>query len=41
MCFVRAYESLFLFQNKKSTSTIDADDDQLIHPVGAEGHYSH
>jgi hypothetical protein len=35
--------SLFiLFQNKKSTSTIDADDDdQPIHPVGGEGQYSH
>lgn len=32
--------SYFLLQDKKSTSTTDADDDQPVHPVEADGHCS-
>ena len=32
---------IFLFQDKKSTSTTDADDNQPTHPVEAEEHCSH
>lgn len=32
---------IFLFQDKKSTLTTDADDNQPTHPVEAEVHCSH
>ncbi|GAU32757.1 hypothetical protein TSUD_323250 [Trifolium subterraneum] len=40
--YIKGLKAADAILKKKSTSTIDADDDQLIHPIGDEElYYSH